>query len=546
MKLFLFSFLIIPIVLSAQIDTIPKGNVVYIDSIQGLRVVYPFKNSKVNGKVKAYYLSSKNLAYEGESVSNAKQGTWNYFEYDSLNKASVYQYYNYVNDTLNGGFVEVRDSLRIIGAYKSATLHGSFKREISTLSDSGSIIWTPLDSGGYDKGRKYGQWTFLIKGKLHKTGYFENGEKHKHWFIYDVYDNSDKNVVMREIQYFEGVKTGTEKKYFHYDFETCGQGCVDTIKIEEYEQIPWQNGNLLGAYLKKNKKGEVLIKGTYSDGKKVSTWEYYEPDNKEKETKTYLEDSLNGPYKKEVGEHVILEGTYALGKKNNIWKYYDESGKPIREENYADGLKTGEWKYFNHRGYIGLSKIFEDDELVSITEFNDVEVDVLNLEFTKTADGIEIVAEEIFEDSVETKTLLFKPEGSNDLDHSTFMELFNEKGKDSLVFVRNGGYTVKKGGAMEYSGRFKDNVKDGVWEYYYNSSIIWKIEFKDGIQSNETFIEKINGNPLKKGEYLLWFGPERPKLEFSIREGVRHGKSTWYLRNGEVRKEEKYKEGILQ
>ena len=545
MKTLLILLLLAPIFLVAQIDTIPKGNVTHIDSVLGLKIIYPFKNSQVTGKIKAYYISNKNLAYEGESKENAKEGTWNYFEYDSLNKPSVYQFFNYKNDTLNGAFVEVRDSLRVLGFYKYAILNGVYKREISSVSDSGTTVWTPLDSGGYAAGERYGQWTFLIKGKLQKTGYYQYGKKHKHWFVYDTYDKSGKDVIMQEIQYFEGVKTGTEKKYFHYRYEPCGEGCVDTIKVEEFEQIPWQNGSLLGPYIKKDNKGFVLESGTFSEGKKVSAWVYSDPETKEKDTKNYLDNKLNGPYKKQVGEHVILEGTYAVGKKNNTWKYFDDNGKAIREENYSDGIKTGEWKYFNYKGYIGLSKIFVDDEMVSLKEYDELEIDVLNLEFTTITNGVEVVSQEIFRDSIETRTLLYKPEG-NKIDHGTFMELFKEKGKDSTIFVLNGWYSVKKSGSIELSGNYKNNIIDGAWEYYYNASIIWRIEYKDGIQVKETFVEKINGNPVKKGEYLLWYGPERPRLEFSIREGVRHGKSIWYERNGEVNKEEKYKEGVLQ
>ena len=110
MKTLLILLLLAPIFLVAQIDTIPKGNVTHIDSVLGLKIIYPFKNSQVTGKIKAYYISNKNLAYEGESKENAKEGTWNYFEYDSLNKPSVYQFFNYKNDTLNGAFVEVTGS----------------------------------------------------------------------------------------------------------------------------------------------------------------------------------------------------------------------------------------------------------------------------------------------------------------------------------------------------------------------------------------------------------------------------------------------------
>ncbi|MBD79382.1 MAG: hypothetical protein CL840_10705 [Crocinitomicaceae bacterium] len=545
MKVILITFLLSPFILFAQIDTIPKGNVTLIDSAQQLKIVYPFKNSLVNGTVKAYYLVNNNLAYEGTSKDNQKQGTWNYYEYDSLNNKSIYQYFNYTNDTLNGPFTEVQDSLRIAGSYKNALLEGVYKREVSSPSNTGTVVWTPIDSGQYTGGKMYGQWTFLYNGKLHKTGYYIDGKKHKHWFVYDIYDKSSEDVLMLETQYFEGVKTGNEKKYFHYRFDSCGTGCVDTVKVNEYEQIPWQNGRLLGTYIKKNGKGTVIEKGTYSDGKKVSQWTYFTPSTKEKETKTYLEDKLNGPYKKQVGEHVILEGTYAVGKKNKTWKYSDENGKALREEQYDNGKKTGEWKYFNYRGYVGVSKLFEDDQLTRITEYNDVEVDVLNLDFTFNENDIEIVSEELFDDSVEVKTLLYTP-GEKGFDHNTFMKLFKEKGKDTSVFVLNGGCMVKKGGSVEFSGVYKMNIKNGIWDYFYNASIIWKIEFKDGIQTKETFVEKINGNPVLKGEYLLWYGPERPKLEFKIKDGVRHGKSTWYLRNGEVSKEEKYKEGILQ
>lgn len=545
MKYILILIGLVPYLLNAQIDTVKSGNVEVIDSTKNTKTIYPFKNSQVNGMVKAFDLANNQLIWEGKVENNQKQGTWNTFTYDSMGTQSVTQFSNFVNDTLEGPFTEQTDSMRTIGTYKKGKLNGAYKREFRQVDDSGMVYWTPIDSGQYNDSIKYGEWVFFYKGKLYKTGFYEVGKKHKHWFVYDIYDKGEKPVIMKETQYFAGVKTGNEKVHFHYDFETKADGSDDTVKVKEFEQIPWQNGELMGTYIKKDQYGNTIEKGTYNANKKVSTWAYYNPDIKTSETKTYLNDNLNGPYKKMVNEHLNLEGVYAMGKKNKSWKYYDDNGKIIREEVYDNGIKSGEWKYYNFKGYVGMSKIFEDDELIKITENNAVEVPILDLEFTKNDNSYEIIAEQLFDDSTEVKTYYYKPEG-NLIAHKTFMELFKEKSKDTTVFILHGGYSVKKNGMLEYTGNYNMNLKDGTWDYFYNSSITWRKIYADGLMTKELFIDKITNKPMLKGDYILWYGPERPKIEFKIKEGIRHGKSLWYSNGGEVIKEEKYKEGVLQ
>ena len=63
--------------------------------------------------------------------------------------------------------------------------------------------------------------------------------------------------------------------------------------------------------------------------------------------------------------------------------------------------------------------------------------------------------------------------------------------------------------------------------------------------SEELFLDKSSGRKVEKGEYVLWFGPERPQVEFKIQNGLRDGKSIWYKKNGEELKVEKYKDGML-
>jgi antitoxin component YwqK of YwqJK toxin-antitoxin module len=543
MKYLIIIALTFPLFTNAQLDTIANGKVESVDSLLGIKTIYPFKKSLVNGKVQGFFLSDNKLAYEGEVKNNQKQGTWNWFSYDTLGSADTIKTLNYANDTLNGFFMILEDSMRTIGSYKNGRLGGAYKREFFSIDDTGAVFWTPIDSGQYADSIMYGQWTFFADGKLHKTGFYENGKKHKHWIIYDLYEKSPKDMVIREVQYFEGKKTGSEKVHFHYDFESKQDGSDDTIKIEEFEQIPWQNGSLMGSYFKKDKAGNILESGTYNNGKKVAKWEFSFPNTKEKEIRTYLDDNLNGPFQKTSNDHLILEGTYAMGKKNKTWKYFDDNAQLMREETYDNGIKTGEWKYFNNKGYVALLKVFEDDELISISENNAVEVPVLEISITNNDGSFELVSTELFSDSTEVKTYLYNVK---DINHNDFMETFKTNRKDTSIFILHGGYMVKKSGAMEYTGSYNMNLMNGNWDYFYNSSITWRKTFNDGILTKELFLDKMTGQPIEKGEYVLWYGPERPKIEFKIKEGIRHGKSTWYLRSGEVQKEEKYKEGVLQ
>ena len=136
---------------TAQIDTIDNGKSIYIDSAQNLKMEIPFKKRMVDGTVKGFDLTSTNLVLEGSSKKNQKQGTWNYYEYDSLDNKIIAQYYTWLNDTLNGPFQELKDSLQLNGGYSKNLLNGAYKESIVSIDDSGKTIVTPLDSGQYIK-----------------------------------------------------------------------------------------------------------------------------------------------------------------------------------------------------------------------------------------------------------------------------------------------------------------------------------------------------------------------------------------------------------
>lgn len=531
----LLALIVSSTLVTAQIDTVDNGKAIYIDSTQNIKMEIPFKKRMVNGTVKSFDLTSTKLIIEGDAKNNKKQGVWNYYAYDSLDNQKIVQFFNYNNDSLNGPFQKRVDSLQVNGNYLNNELHGAFRESIVSIDDSGKTVYTVLDSGQYLKGTQYGLWTYLINGNLHKVGNYENSKLHLHWKIYDTL-NPLPQSLMQDIQYFEGVKTGNEVIYYRYE---GGE------KIEEKESIPWQMGKLSGTYSKKDANGVVLETGMYSDDIKIGKWVYKNPKEKTTESVAYLNNQLNGPYQMNKGTIPIIKGTYALDKKNKKWSYFTEEGVLEEEEFYENGVKSGEWNFYNSHKLLTHSMVYEDDKIVELYRFDKLGDETLKLQFDYSPESyIKITAEEAFADSTVSIDLMYKPKGDT-LDEKTFLTTYLKSGKDTTVFKMDGGYSVSKSGTTEYQGIYKTNIKHGDWSYYYNSRIIWKKVFDNGILNKELFVDKSTGAMIDKGEYVLWFGPERPMVEFKIQNGVRHGKSIWYKKNGEELKVEKYKEGML-
>ena len=519
----------------AQVDTVDNGKVVYIDSAQNLKLEIPFKGGQVNGTTKGFDLESGSLIIEGKSKDNQKVGVWNYYQYNALGDKLIAQFFTYKSDTLNGPFKKRDDSLLITGSFIRDTLDGQYKEELVSLDDTLNFILTPVDSGQFKMGIKYGLWTFLKNGNLSKVGNYENNQYHLHWKIYDTI-NPIPQKLMRDIQYFEGVKTGNEIVYFSYK---------NGKKIEEQETIPWQMGKLSGNYSKKNANDVALESGMYSEDIKIGKWTYHNPLENTTETVTYLNNQFNGPYQMDKAGVAVIKGTYALDKKNKTWSYYSEKGVLTRDEMYENGEKTGEWNFYNSNKVLTHSMVYDANKVVELYRFDKNSDEILKLEFDYSPDNyLKITAGEQFMDSSISVDLIYRPKGDT-IDTKNFLTTYLKSGEDTTVFKRHGGYSVTKSGSVEYQGVYSTNIKHGDWSYYYNSRIVWKKVFNNGIMTGEVFVDKSTGAKIEKGEYVLWYGPERPRVEFKIQNGVRDGKSIWYKKNGEELKMEKYKDGML-
>jgi antitoxin component YwqK of YwqJK toxin-antitoxin module len=77
---------------------------------------------------------------------------------------------------------------------------------------------------------------------------------------------------------------------------------------------------------------KTYLEWKFSDGKKNGESTSYRKDGKPWSSHTYLNDTLNGPYKTwhENGQ-LYISGQFTMGKKSGKWIFFDEKGKQVKE-----------------------------------------------------------------------------------------------------------------------------------------------------------------------------------------------------------------------
>ena len=89
-------------------------------------------------------------------------------------------------------------------------------------------------------------------------------------------------------------------------------------------------------------------------------------------------------------------------------------------------------------------------------------------------------------------------------------------------------------GNKQYSASFRDGYEDGVsWSYYEDGS-------KESMRSHT--------NGVENGDWMFWYNMKDTNQlawHFQFLNGKRHGKCVWYYPNGNEKKVEEYKDGLL-
>ena len=140
-------------------------------------------------------------------------------------------------------------------------------------------------------------------------------------------------------------------KYVYFLFALVLFACSSS-PIEEKVELTYPDGKAkVVVYIDKETEEKVMEKELYQNGKTKMEWNFkselkngeaksFRTDGKPWSAHTYVNDTLQGPYKTwhENGQ-LYMDGQYNKGKKTGIWKFFKPDGgleKEINFDNPAD------------------------------------------------------------------------------------------------------------------------------------------------------------------------------------------------------------------
>lgn len=272
-------------------------------------------------------LGNKN--YEKYYKDGLPVGTWTYsYPNGRVKRTETYQsgllngkveeYHYNRNKTLEAHYVNgVLD-----GKYSEYFKDGSLSAEGTYKADLKSGTWvsmTPLGMifsiGEYQAGHKQGLWKYFHEsGVLQSEGKYKNNLKDGQWIEY--YESGKLKSIG---SYQADLKNGLWGHFYENE---------QLIQDEN-----WKHGQLFDVSEYFSEQGEVLPKGTLSNGN--GTRNVY-----------YLDGELQ------------VKETYLNGLPHGTWLGYHDNGKIASEEKYNQGEPTGSWKYYTRKGKLKSTRRF--------------------------------------------------------------------------------------------------------------------------------------------------------------------------------------------
>jgi antitoxin component YwqK of YwqJK toxin-antitoxin module len=498
------------------------------------------QRTQIKRGVQYTYYASDNLHFKGKLSGEMKEGKWVYYTDTIKTAQKVYQYFNYAADVLEGPFRKVSGDSIEIGTYATGKLNGPYTLEKFQLSVGGDTLKTPIKSGRYGMGKKMDFWKMHQNGVLHKEGFYSNDQKIKKWKTYDLLSKNRSNPDLMLVSNYEKDKKGGEEiRHFYYD--EAGAKVNNSVKANYYQ------GKLNGTYEEKDATEKLIATGNYSEGKKQGEWTVDLADKNMTKTSNYFEDVQMGPVVfKDYGGNKLIEGAYDKNERNSTWSYFSSSGSKVKEENYKNGGKlNGEMIVYNNTEIQQQKIVFEDDVMQHLTRFDPNGSKVMGdyiFRYNDPAEGITTIEVKLAnKDTVES--FIYEGKQTEPFQYKDFEETFKNEAKSGRNFEKNGAYEKLLNDQVIESGYFTKNKKDGSWEYYYDSNVLWTISYENNEKKGEKFTDKKLKAPFK-GNYLVKYPGGKTKVDIKVKDGLRNGKSIYYDKSGTVLREEKYKDGV--
>ncbi len=379
-------------------------------------------------------------------------------------------------------------------------------------------------------------------GKLIISGFFDMGHPVGNWKYF--YDNGVPKSVEKVISDTTYTMEYWENDKQHTQTIKSGEGFISTYFVTGIpkERYQFVGGLKNGPFEERVANGRVSVSGFFKNGKKDSTWLFYDQDGYLDKQMGYALDSLHGSYIVYFPEGTInTVGSYEYGKKtghwlwnlpdgkgvemegdfeSNLqvgpWEYYYSSGELSYKANYSKGLRSGEWLYFYKDSTPYRKGVYLND---------------LKQGFWQTW----------YEDG----TLLMQGsymEGKEFGVWENFWENGRIKNKATFKDGKLDGYWVSytPNGTLILSGTYKNGLKNGHWQEFYNNGAL-----KEEVQYKIKKLKNSNGGIVimgMKSIQSVQHGPYKTysQIDFTVKQsgkfknGLKTGKWIDYYPGGVV------------
>lgn len=531
-----------------------EGAIKYYNSNGTLRLVTFMKNGVENGTSTQYFYSETDSLgaavgkLKGEFVNGTKNGKW-VLSAIKDNVESNLSYKNYTNGLKNGPFTRVANDSLIVGNYKSDKLEGNYtiyqdlKKIVSGgLINPDTLQLNKITTGYYKDDQRTGNWKiFSLRNVLIEEGNYVDSLKGGKWkYYYDSYlDDKDKELdysrkLYLEENYREGKKNGTAIRYSYFDEieEPCKDDptkiCANKVFTIIKETSTYKDDVLEGPYELLDDNNELLFKGEYKEDKETGLW------------------TINNISEIDFWTGETTEkGEFVFGKKQGKWERYNKENKIIESYNYKDNQLNGEHiTYLDN--YVRVKREFKLGELKNFTVLDTLgnttkTYSLLN----RKVNDFKCIFKNFIGNSIISKTYdVLLLEGEK-ISNTMFGKYFEELPDEQKIL--NGEYEKIIDGQIIEKGEYTNNNKSSVWNYYYyDQNIQLDIEYDlDGNASSEYYNDLKKEEPFS-GEFIFIDDTSGIAEERKIKDGKRNGTTRYKDANNKTVKKESYKDGVLK
>jgi len=379
-------------------------------------------------------------------------------------------------------------------------------------------------------------------GKLLISGQFNMGSPIGIWRYF--YENGIQKSVDSVISDTTYTMEYWENDKQHTQTIKSGEGFINTYFVTGLpkERYQFAGGLKNGPFEERVANGRVSVSGFFKNGKKDSTWLFYDQNGTLDKQMGYALDSLHGAYivyfpegtvntagsyeygKKTGhwiwnlpdGKGVEMEGDFSSNLQNGPWQYYYSSGELSYKANYSKGLRSGEWLYFYKDGTPYRKGVYLND-----------------------------LKEGLWQTWYEDGTLLMKGsylEGKEWGVWENFWENGRLKNKATFKDGKLNGPWVSytPNGTLILAGSYKNGLKNGQWQEYYNNGAL-----KEEVQYKIKKLKNSNGGIVimgMKSIQSVQHGPYKTysQIDFTVmqsgkfKNGLKSGKWIDYYPGGVV------------